>query len=306
MKFAPLTILAFLPLLSCKSNHSYKYIEFVREAGLLGGPAEIKNKEPKLIEAENDSAAYLDAYKTYCISQKVTQDMAKTMGQVYSTPVGFKVLNDKGADITNAVFFPGKAKQEQEIKENIFAMRNTIQDAFDKNKEDKANELKTAGNTDPVKAKGLLKYFRVKSDEFSNDNAKWYTPKTAPTYANRNGIYCYFQTVHDVPSNFRLRIQYYADDWLFFSRVQFSIDGKAYEYVPVKTETDNGDGYIWEWSDESVGDTDKPLIRALANAKTAKMKFIGQHYFDIKTISPTQLASIKQAIELFEAMGGTL
>ena len=44
-----------------------------------------------------------------------------------------------------------------------------------------------------------------------------------------------------MPSNLRFRIQYYADDWLF-NKVQFSIDGKAYEYIPSDTERDCGYG----------------------------------------------------------------
>ena len=42
----------------------------------------------------------------------------------------------------------------------------------------------------------------------------------------------------DGVSNFRLRIQYYSDDWLFIRKYQFSIDNKAYEFIPNNVETD--------------------------------------------------------------------
>ena len=100
-------------------------------------------------------------------------------------------------------------------------------------------------------------------------------------------------------------MQYYSDEWLFFNRVQFSIDGKAYEYVPLNTETDNGDGgYIWEWFDESITNSDKDLISALSNAKSAKMKLIGRQYFDIRTISKDQIKNIKRTLDLYKEMGG--
>ncbi|TWV95131.1 hypothetical protein [Chitinophaga pinensis] len=100
-------------------------------------------------------------------------------------------------------------------------------------------------------------------------------------------------------------MQYYSDEWLFFHQVKFSIDSKAYEYTPIDTETDSGDGgYVWEWFDESVSTSDKELIEALANAKSAKMKLIGQKYYDTKTISIGQLNAIKQTLELYKAMGG--
>ncbi|MGB8192791.1 MAG: hypothetical protein WCF67_12765, partial [Chitinophagaceae bacterium] len=153
--------------------------------------------------------------------------------------------------------------------------------------------------------KELSKYFKQKNDEFSSDNKIWYKPKSAPEYINRNGLFCYFQTENGIANNLRFTLQYYADDWLFFERVQFSIDGKAYEYTPFKTETDNGNGgHIWEWFDEPLTQSSKEIIRAMFNAKTAKMKLIGRQYYKIKTISLEQINDIKRTIELYQALGG--
>ena len=51
---------------------------------------------------------------------------------------------------------------------------------------------------------------------------------------------------------------------------------------------------------------DIELIKALSNAKTAKIKFIGRQYHDIKTISQKQIKGIKDAVNLYLAMGGSL
>ena len=169
----------------------------------------------------------------------------------------------------------------------------------------KTESFKQTASVDSAKIKELVKGFRQKKDEYSNDNKIWYQPKSSPIYANANGIYCYFCTENGVPSNLRFRLQYYADDWLFFKSVRFSIDGKAYEYTPMKTETDSGDGdYIWEWFDESLSDTDKDLIYALSNAKNAKMKLDGRQYYKEKGISQEQINSIKKTLDLYQAMGG--
>ena len=93
---------------------------------------------------------------------------------------------------------------------------------------------------------------------------------------------------------------------MFIQKVQFSLDGKAYEYIPSKTETDNGDGEIWEWFDESVNASDKDLLMALSIAKKAKMKLIGRQYFEVKPITQDQILNIKRTIELYKAMGGKL
>jgi hypothetical protein len=264
-----------------------------------------KEKDEKIIKAKDDSTAYLEAFKTFCISVKVNKDMKESLGTIYSTPVSFKLLNDKGDDITNTTLFPNRANREKEIEDLIFSMENTIQSSLDNAKKEDAEEFKKTTKIDSGKVKELEIHFRKRKDEFSNTNKTWYEPKTAPKYTNRNGIYCYFQTENGVPSNLRFRMQYYSDDWLFFSKVQFSIDGKAFDYIPNKTERDSGDGgHIWEWFDESVSESDTELINALSNAKSAKMKLIGQQYFDIKTISKEQLISIKRTIDLYKAMGG--
>jgi len=70
-------------------------------------------------------------------------------------------------------------------------------------------------------------------------------------------------------------------------------------------ERDNGYGGIWEWSDNKVEEHDLPLIEALVNGRTAKVKFIGDKYYAEKTINKKQLESIRSIYLLYRAMGGT-
>lgn len=302
LKFAAFLLLSFLT--SCDSKKSYKYVEVVSEDGLLGGSTSIE-KDSRTIKAHTDSAAYLDAYQWFCISLKVNRDMKQALGTVYSTPKEFRLFDEKGIDISKSVFFADKDKREKEIEDLIFSRSNSIQEAVDRNKKEKVESYMQSVSVDSSKIKELDKYFRKSIDEFSNNNRTWYKPNNAPQYTNRNGIYCYFQTEDGMPGNLRFRLQYYAEEWLFFSRVQFSIDGKAYDYIPLDTETDSGyGGYIWEWVDESISESDKDLIKALANAKSAKMKLIGRQYYDVKTITQDQINSFKRTIELYQALGG--
>lgn len=304
MKLKITYLLAFVVLLS-SCEKSYKYVEIVEEKGLLGSASQTQEKDPKIISAANDSIAYLEAYEDFCISLKVNKDMQEAMGNNYTTPIRFKLLNDKNEDIALLVSMKDKTKQEEEIKNKIFALPNNLKETMNKDKEEKAENFRKSASIDSVKVKALQKYFRVRKDEFSNNNKKWYEPTNAPKYTNMNGIYCYFQTENDMPSNLRFRVQYHAEEWLFFSRIQFSIDGKAFEYIPSDVETDSGNGgRIWEWFDESLTSSDKELIEALANAKSAKMKLIGKQYYDIKTISSEQIKSIGRTLELYNAMGG--
>ena len=62
---------------------------------------------------------------------------------------------------------------------------------------------------------------------------------------------------------------------------------------------------IWEWADEAIQDeSDKDLVNALVNAKSAKMKLIGAQYYEIKAITKGQLASMRKTLQLYNAFGG--
>lgn len=159
---------------------------------------------------------------------------------------------------------------------------------------------------DSVQIKLLKPYFNANKDEFDPTGRIWFKPKSAPEYTSINGFYCYFTSdTIGIPHNFRFRIQYSATDWVFFKECQFLIDGKALEYLPSRTETDTGSGYICEWSDEPVYESDLKLIEALSNAKEAKVKFIGKQYYQIKQITKEQTLNIKRSLDLYKAMGGT-
>ena len=302
MKKLMLLIASTIILSACNMQikRNYKYVERVREQSVLGGSS-IKDKEEKIISASSDSAAYLEAYKKYCISQKVYNDMRKEgMGQYLDIPIGFKLYNSDGEDITD-IYFNSRLTEEEAIESSILAMDNVVKRS-NNSKQAKVEEAKV----DSVKIKELLPFFIVKKDEFDPNGKTWYEPKSAPQYTNRNGIYLYFAVQNGKVAALRFRVQYYSDDWLFFKKIQFSIDENAYEYIPSNTETDCGNGgKIWEWFDEALTGSDRDLIYALVEAKSAKMKFIGRQYYDIKTITKNQITDMKRALDLYRAMGGT-
>lgn len=156
---------------------------------------------------------------------------------------------------------------------------------------------------DSAKINELSKLVVESTDEYNS--ITWVKPKTAPKYRSSNGIYCYFGKEGARPLALRLVIQYYNDDWLFISHYRFVIDGKTYSFFPDDVKSDVGyGGKIWEWSDDRLVSSDKELIEALANAKSAKMKLVGRQYYDEKTITAKQLTEIKNIYELYKAMGG--
>lgn len=288
-------VCTILMITACDNNHRYEYTELKDAYGVD------VISEPVVIKAKNDTLAYYAAYTRFVISLKVYNDMSKDgLGDYLEKPVNFILINENGDNVAT-MDFPDKESHEREIYDRTMNQTSSTQSS---NTTNNRNSLSTV---DSSKIKELMPYFKTKKDEFSKADVVWYEPKSRPAYINRNGIFCYFQTKDGRPCNFRFAIQYYADDWLFFKKVYFSIDSNAYEYIPLNVETDHGDGMIWEWFDESVTSySDIELIRALASAKQAKMKLEGRQYYKIKTITPAQIKDIKRTLELYEAMGGRL
>ncbi len=276
---------------SC-TEKKYSYVEVVKEKDLFEKSFIEKELEPEDIFAINDSTAYIEAYRKYCISERVYNQMKAKGMDLNSIPFAFHLYDEKQKEVLPIV----SKEILKEIHNDIFALRI---DASTTHKEDMPIII------DSTTVNKLSKLFVFSKDEFDPKGMTWIKPKSAPKYANRNALYCYFMRDDSGVSNFRFRIQYYADDWLFFYKCQFSIDGKAYEFIPQKTETDNGDGYIWEWFDEPIMTSEEvSLVKALASAKNAKIKFIGRQYYDIKQIPKSELESIKNTIDLYIAMGG--
>ena len=147
--------------------------------------------------------------------------------------------------------------------------------------------------------------FRFSKDEFDDEGKVWVELINQPSSRRINAYYCYFQMNGDKSvSNFRFVLQYESDDWLFIRNCIFNIDGDNIEFVPHKMERDNEGGRIWEWFDESVGRNNIGLIRKISKAKNVKVKLVGDQYYDTRTISSKQIASIGKVLEYYEKMGG--
>lgn len=300
MKNLLLFICALVLLTAC--NKKYRYVKIVREQSVLGGSS-VTEKDEETITASSDSAAYIEAFRNYCISQKVYSDMRKKgMADYLDIPIGFKLYNSEGVDISDIVFAT-KGQKEEELVARFMSMENVV--GRSKSNGISSEAITPESKVDSAMIKELLPFFNVKKDEFDPNGKTWYEPKSAPKYTNRNGIYLYFAAHEGRVMPLRFRGQFYSDDWLFFKKIQFSIDDKAYEYIPSRTETDSGNGgKIWEWFDEALTGSDKDLIYALVGAKSAKMKFIGRQYYDIKNITNNQVTDMNRTLKLYRAMGG--
>lgn len=285
-------LLAVLCLISCgsksqKKRFKYTYVETVDDLDILTNRYRTQTKEPEIIEAEDDSTAYYQAYEIFMISCAVNE----MIDNRYSIPKHFDLTSEDGHPVVVQL----SAATLDEIRKSVY------QTVFD---DDPAIVENFETSIDSAKIAELTPYFNINKDEFDPRGITWIQPKSAPASLKTNHIFCYFMQEGDKVKNFRLQIQYYADNWLFINKYQFAIDGNAYEYIPANQERDHGGGYIWEWSDNAVGLSDYELIMALAEAESAKIKYLGSQYYDIQTIPNAQIESIRRTVELYRAMGG--
>lgn len=283
-------LLAVLTIfVSCVENKEKRYTYIKYERNLSGE----KISEEEFINAVSDSVAIIEAYERYYISEGVFYEVAALAGDTscHYEDLGFKLLNNDGVDISKTSF-AGRDSILDVLHSEIVAPHKT-----------KLEEKKQVYKKNEETVKQLKPYFTFNKDEFSEKT--WVEPKDAPKYVDVNGIYCYFMLVDGKASNLRFKIQYRAEDWLFIQGYKFSIDGDAFDYVPSKIERDHST-YIWEWSDAPVTASSKVIIEALADAKTAKIRFVGQQYHKDKSITSQQIKSIKRTIDLYHALGGTI
>lgn len=270
-------------LVSC--NKKYKYSELLFTPDINGDIVPNWSKE-EIIKAENDTMAYMQAYLRFITSKKIRGNYAKDGGYRIGETEGFMLINPNGEDISD-LNFSQKTDWEREVRQGIHDLGSDEQ------------------SSDSVKISRIISKIKIKEDEFDKEKKSWYEPLSFPEQVNENAIVVYFKASKHKVDNLRLRVQYTANDWLFFEKIIFNIDGDVFEYKPRATKTDHGNGRIWEWFDEYVMMKDMNVIIALANAQEAKMKFVGDKYFIVKEITKDQINDINIIFELYKAMGGT-
>lgn len=158
---------------------------------------------------------------------------------------------------------------------------------------------------DRLKAEAnLKKHFSIKEDEF--DKTTWCTPKAVAKHRNDSRIYCYFEKKGDEVRNFRFAGQYYSDSFLYIHMAQFLVDGNTLPIGLHEMERDSVGARRLEWFDEGMNDNTRPLVEAIAKAKTVKIKYIGRKYSSVKIVSETDIESIKIALETYKGLGGEM
>lgn len=244
--------------------------------------AEIETLKKEIDECKNGADKLFGKANLYFEQKDFNQSKSElsTLIQKYPT----SVEAEKGKKLLTKINIEIKKLAEQKKKEEI--------------KREKEEEKRLTNAT---------KNMRKKYDDIKE--ITWYRDKTSPQYNNYNGLFGYFGKSNTGSPFLRLRIQYAADNWLFIEKYVIKVDGLTYEIEEEKygeIETDNGYGRIWEWLDRAVSKKELEIMKAIANGKDVKIRFIGKQYYKDKTINSTQKQALRNVLDAFEALGGEI
>ncbi|MES2808203.1 MAG: hypothetical protein V4619_06240 [Bacteroidota bacterium] len=146
--------------------------------------------------------------------------------------------------------------------------------------------------------KSLYKNTRKNYDEFSKntDIYDW----SSPQYINYRGVFAYI-TKGENDLELRLQMQYVDDEWLYIDEVIFNTDGENHTYSSWKFSRGSNNSERWEWYDTNLTSEPSTLV-AIATAKTAKVKYIGDDYYKIVVITKKQQAAIKRQLQIYKGL----
>lgn len=244
-------------------------------------------------------------YDTLCKSRdsKNWENVLKQSGDFLKDwPNSPNIKEVKAMQANAKEFYWNSLKTYQKNKSWLLALRDAklLQTYFPKDPEiqsaiDSINRQISERRTE------LLALFVPERDEVRD--LTWYTPSSAPKYVNdRCAIYPYLSKTDSGTVSLRLKVVYTGDNWLFLSGVIFDIDGQnnLLSYAQGDYYRDNAWGDVWEVIDKEANETDKNLLRSVANSEKTIIRFQGSLYHYDMTVSQAEKKAIQDTLELAE------
>ncbi len=167
------------------------------------------------------------------------------------------------------------------------------------------DELEKESKESAEKHKKALAKMSKKYD--INDHVTWYSDKSATQSNTKNYVQTYIGKKEKKPW-LGLSINYFSKKkWLSIERIEITVDGNTFEIEedkPGEFKSKEESGGKREWLDRIIKRKDMQLIKKIAAAKIAKIKFVGEDDVYKRTITKTEKKSIKNVLDAFVALGG--
>lgn len=144
---------------------------------------------------------------------------------------------------------------------------------------------------------------KLRRKEDKVEGVTWFHHPGQPQYTNsRSTAYLYIgRRGGDGRPWLRMQVQYAASDWLFVNRVIAWHDGVKETLVSGRFERDHH-STIWEWMDVAPDGYQLEVLRSLATAREAILRYEGSQYKRDVTLSSGDKRAILDMIAAYEAM----
>jgi len=132
----------------------------------------------------------------------------------------------------------------------------------------------------------------------------WYEDKTTTPFNNVNSAHLYISDDGRKPW-LHFRLQYAGEKWLFIQSATIVIDGKKAGEVSGSWKRDNN-STVWEWSDVPIDSDNVALVRQLAGATKATIRYSGQQYIRDRDIPASELKAMRNVLAAYKELGGDM
>ena len=228
------------------------------------------------------------------------QKPIRSVRQHYETPTGDEQgrqdVKEVKLDRNNANYKPRMTKEQYE------ALEAEKKAEIEAKRQARKAELDSLLNVDYTKS-SIPELFTV-----ANVNGKErYLYNGITLDIKENDVFFYF-TVENGKPELRFRAEFYADDPIEFSRLEFTIDKFKYTYVPKNLNRGkDGSKFYYENFDEPVDDSSKDLAYALSHCRWAVMTFISDRGVNHRIyFKKPHIDRFRDIYQMYRLLGGEL
>ena len=192
-----------------------------------------------------------------------------------------------------------KKDELQKIKEQSVIKLQEENKKLEKLKEEEAKRLEKEKIIEEKKEIfSILNNLSQKYDEFQD--VTWVTNKRVE---NNISVYGGFQgKTYTKPMFYRLVVSYTGKDWIFFDNMIVITDSGKYtiDFPKLEQKTDVGYGYVYETYDVFLDNTNKGIVRSMANSDNVKIRLKGRENVYDFTLTKADKAGLKAMIDLMD------
>lgn len=240
----------------------YQYVEQIRKKSGYNNKVELIEKEPRQITETSDTSAYAAAFMFFCMDYKMYQDLVGEGVNSADEPIGFKLYNSEGKDISNIEFIT-KADIEKELISEFMSGESIFEGMYSKSSSG-MGKWYIKNYVDEFKEETDEKYIaQISFGSFSN---------SATTNSNLTAV-----LVIDT-DDFRIKLEEYGS--LIVKNegsMNLSVKDKDGEVTAFEMYNDS-DGYLnFKYSNNKSTDYER-MIQILLKGGTAKFYCVSNRY----------------------------